>query len=206
MISKLFTSKHIVPAAYKLLLDSELGVGWCHWEPETVWAEIERIFKVVPTGEVRTKINAIKVFIATEVFYHDAPAFENIVLAVNDLFVDPTSFQICSPEEIVYALNVLRPIENTKQDFGREIVAYVDVSCKQAGLLKYPNELAFAQPVYEGMLAEIEKMIVPKFTDPTTVDLNNIVDVQGLRLFQINSYVTEKMAKFDIKIFEKSTA
>lgn len=203
MVAKIFTSKHIVPQAYVAVLDQHLESGWLYWEPATVWSEIERIFKVKPIPEVCNKINAIKVFKTTPLFYTDAPAFENVVLAINDLSVDPAVLQVASPEEMVYAIKVLKPIEDRKQEFSHEVIVYIQVACRQIGLLAYPPELKFAQPKYEGALEDLAKEIKPVYVDPAKIDYTNINQVQGSKLFTVQMYSAKKFASMDLKYFEE---
>lgn len=204
MIKEIFTAKHVVPQIYKAVLDEHLGPNWITWEPETCWVELDRIFNIRPSENVANKINALKVFLTTKAFYQDATAFENIVLAVNDLFVDPQTLQVCSPEEMVYALKVLQPLGLNPKEFGKEIVAYVQVACKQVGLLKFPEELKFAEPAYVAPLSEIAKTIKPVYVDPDKIDYTNIEQVQGSKLYIIQMYAAEKFARMDIKNLEQS--
>jgi len=204
-MKELFRSKHIRPEAYKILLDKEFGAEWVSWEPETLRSEISRVFGVNVTEEVDNKISALRVLLTTPHFYVDASAFENIVLAMNDLFVDPNILQIASPEEIVYALKIIDPVSPHKQSFGKEIVAYVNVACKQVGLLKYPAELAFAQPAYTGDLAALIGKIEPKQADPGRIDQTDAVQVQSFKLYQIQEYVAAKMSMMNPASFEASS-
>lgn len=205
MIREIFTAKHVVPQIYKAVLDKHLGPEWISWEPETCWVELDRVFKVRPTENVANKINAMKAFLMTDAFYTNAPAFENIVLAINDLFVDPQTLQVCSPEEMVYAMKVLAPLETKKRVFGKEIESYVQVACKQVGLLSYPQELKFAEPKYEGALAKLAVSIKPVYVEPEKIDYTNIQQVQGSKLYIIQMYAAEKFARMDIKNLEKAS-
>ena len=204
MIREIFTAKHVVPQIYKTVLDQNLGPEWISWEPETCWSEIDRIFKIRPSENVANKINALKVFLTTKAFYQDARAFENIVLAVNDLYVDPQTLQVCSPEEIVYALKVLAPLGMETKNFGREIIAYIQVACKQVGLLKYPDDIKFAEPAYDKPLAELAASVKAQYVDPEKIDYADIQQVQGSKLYVVQMYAAEKFARMDIKNLEKA--
>lgn len=204
MISKIFIVKHILPEAYKRVYDENMPPEWLTWEPEALWAETERIFGVRPIEEVANKINAVKTLLTTELYYSDATVFENMVLAANDLFVDTSTFQMCSPEEMVYAIRAFKPIENRPQPFGREIVGYVNACCQFYGLLKYPAELQFAQPQYDDSLAQVAEQITIRYSDPEKMDQTNIMDVQGLKLYQIAEYVADKLALMSTAELEKA--
>jgi hypothetical protein len=200
----LFTSKHIVPKVYKVLLDKAFGAEWLVWEPETVWSEIASEYGVRPSAEVKTKINALRVFLTTNQFWTDAPAFENIVLAVNDMMVDPTSLQLATPEELVYALRFLLPMRKAPGDFSREVCGYVATVFRKAGFLKFPAVCGFAQPDYL-MHPEFAKLL-PQIEARTydSTDNTSIVQVQSGKLAQLNSTVAMKIAAMDIEALEPS--
>lgn len=204
-MKELFTSKHVPPQAYKILLDKEFGAEWVTWEPEALRSEISRVFGAEVTEEVNNKISALRILLTTSLFYTDATVFENIVLAMNDLFIDPEALQVATPEEIVYALRVISPVSPNKQPFSREVVTYVDVSCKQVGLLKYPAELAFAQPSYTGELAALASKISAQNPAQAKIDETDVVQVQSLRLYQIQEYVNAKTNILNATKFEASS-
>lgn len=204
MSSKIFISKNVVPEVYDKVLQDAFGSEWRTWLPETTWVEIKRHFGVDPSYEVRTKINAIRIYLTTDKFFTDAPVFENIVLAVNDMFVDPATMQLASPEEIIYALRCLKPLRPAPA-LSKEVIGYVDVACRNVGLLRYPDELAFAQPDYTGELAAAVKKIHPRDIDPTKMNPKNMIEVQSYKLYQIHMYVVQKFSLMDIKALEPST-
>jgi hypothetical protein len=205
MMHQIFTAKHVVPQIYKTVLDEHLDRDWVFWEPETCWSEIERVFHVTPSELVANKLNALKAYLRNDLFYTDATVFENIVLATNDLFIDPAVLQVASPEEMVYAIKVLRPTrEGPLPAFGKEIIAYVQVACKSVGLLRYPEELKFAQPTYQAPLSMLVDQIKPIYVEKDKLDLTNIEQVQGSKLYTVELYAAEKFARMDLKNLEKS--
>ena len=202
-MEQLFRAKHILPQVYKIVLDDAFGVGWIKWLPETCWSEINRKFKVVPVPEVKNKINALKVFLQTDKFYYDAHVFENIVMAVNDYYVDPDAIQLANPEEITYAVRALLPLKDElNPEFGREVIGYIRTSCRRAGMLKYPHMLQFAQPEYDSTITEHLAMIEPEAFDP--YDETNIIHVQSLKLWQVMQYVTRKISHLNLQNLEYS--
>jgi hypothetical protein len=199
----LFRSKGIWPGAYQSVLNRQFGTAWLSWEPETLWTEIKRIWQADPSGEVRSKILAIRVAITTDLFYSDAPAFENMVLAINDLQYDPGEIQLASPEELVYALRMLGPLKDGI--FSREVTGYIRACCRKAGLVRYPDELRFAEPAYPAELAQHVKHIKVKDGGPD-LDPSSVVDVQSDLLYRINIYVANKMAQMSVDALAPSTA
>lgn len=193
-MKRLFTSRSIVPKAYKLLLDKELGPEWVTWLPETLYTEIEKTWGVFPSQDVSDKLMAIATFHTTDLFYHDAAAFEHIVRAVNDAVFNPNTLELSLPEEIAYAIQVLQA--NPKK-FEREILAYIKACCKDVGLLVYPPSLAFAQPKYENELALLASKIRPENSEPSETDSPLVV--QSRKLFRAVQAIGQKLSEMDIE-------
>lgn len=187
----IFTTPRVQPGVYETELNRKFGPAWVTWEPETLWSEIRRVEMVYPTTAIANKINALKVMLAKpELFFQDATVFENMIMAVCDLNVDPAAFQLASPEEIIFGIESWIPIainHKTLELFGQEIIAYVRVVCQNAGLLVYPETLKFAQPEYGEPLKHFAKLIVPLGTPPT--DESDLVGVQGFKLYQVEQCV-----------------
>lgn len=200
---EIFLAKHILPQVYKTVLDDAFGPGWIHWLPETCWVEIHDRFKVDASSEVKNKINALKVFLTTDKFFEDAHIFENMILAVNDYHVDPDTLQLAQPEEITYGIRALQPLRAKEgHDFGREIIGYIQTSCRKAGLLRYPHVLRFAEPTYDPAVTAHLPLIEPKKFAP--YDDTNIIHVQSLKLWQITQYVIRKLSHLDLENLEYS--
>lgn len=192
-MTSIWDAKHVLPEAYVNELTYQFGSYWYEWEPETLWSEIRRIFGTEPSGEVKSKIGAIRVFMTTDLFFTDAPTFENIVLAVNDLFYDPTVLEIASPEEILYAITALSPLRpDVTIDYNREIVGYIRTSCRKDGLLVYPRPLQFAQPRIPEELQSVAEAIKPN--SEIVSDSTDMVQVQSLKLYNLWQYVSKKIA------------
>ena len=188
----IFTSDGVPPRFYEKVLTQEFGAEWQEWLPETLNQEISRVWGVSVTDEVSNKLGALKTFNSTDLFYHDAAAFENIVQAVNDAPMSPELMNLSSPSEIIYAFIVLGPIDASKLE--REITAYIRVCCEHAGLVLYPKTIAFAQPKYHdkqttALLPKISSKQVEAASD-------DIVGQQCNKLFAINQDVVDRIAKF----------
>ncbi len=191
-MNRIFNSAGVPPKVYQVVLTRAFGKEWFSWLPETLYTEIERKWGLRPTAEVSDKINALKIFLTTDLFYHDAPVFEHIVHAINDVECDPETLQLSSPDEIAYAFHVLGPFDDTI--FEREIVAYIRTCCDNAGLLVYPQAIKFAQPEYSEKLKGYVSRIKPQLAP---LDSKEISDVQSNKLYTINQAVADRLAKFD---------
>ena len=198
----LFRSKGIWPGVYQAVLNKRFGPAWLTWEPETLWAEIKRVWKAEPSGEIQSKILATRIAMTTDLFYTDAPAFENMILAVNDVEYDPELLQLATPEEIVYGVRMLSPLRDGS--FNREVTGYIRACCRRAGLLRYPDDLRFAEPQYPDNLARIVSQITTKEAGDD-LDPHDTVAVQSNNLYRIQVYVNEKLAQMSTDALTPST-
>lgn len=191
-MKQIFETDGIPPKVYQEVLTRKFGKDWLTWLPETLYTEIENEWGLRPSPEVSDKINALKVFLTTDLFYHDAAVFEHIVLAVNDVQPDVEVLNLASPDEVAYTLYVLGPFD-TKM-FEREILAYIRACCDSVGLLVYPEAMSWAQPAYGDQLKYYISQIKPELRP---IDSKEIADVQSNKLYSINQAVVDRIAKFD---------
>jgi len=192
-VQAIFTTLGVPPKVYQAVLTKEFGQEWLTWLPETLYAEIMRVWGVSVIPEVSNKINALRVFLTTDLFYSDATVFEHIVLSMNDALVDPELVNLSSPSEILYALFVLGPLDTAK--FGREVIGYVRVCCDNFGLLVYPTNLSFAQPTYTNpeLVAMIDKIHPVNTEGPST----DPVVQQSKKLYRVIQDTVDKLAEFN---------
>ena len=191
-MKEIFRREGVPPKAYQSLLNKTFGAGWYSWLPETLFSEIEREFDVEVLDLVRDKILATQTFVNTDIFYHDAAAFEHIVLAVNDADVVPSSITLASPEEIVYAVTVLGPVDD--KQFEREVTRYIQICFENAGLLVYPANVRFAQPEYQSeQLKNHVARIRPVVSDAAPDDL---VAQQSNKLYKCIRSVVDRIAAY----------
>ena len=190
-LAGVFRAHHILPGVYQELLSKQFGGAWLEWEPETLWSEIEREFHAQCSDTVKSKIMALRAFKLTDRFFTDAHVFENTCLAVNDLPYDIDLFEPVAVEELEYALRALLPLK--KRAFSREVQGYVQACCRRDGLIKYPAMLAFAQPEPDTEYRDLIRVIQPKRND--NPDLEDVVQVQSNRLYNIDLYVANKIGQ-----------
>lgn len=192
-MKEVFRREGVPPKAYQQLLNSTFSTEWYQWLPETLFSEIEREFDVEVSEIVRDKILAIQTFVNTDVFYHDAAAFEHIVMAVNDADVVPDEISLASPEEIVYAITTLGPVDD--KQFEREVTRYIQICFENAGLLVYPSNVRFAQPEYlDERLKKAVQQVRPVVTDAAPHDL---VGRQSNKLYKCIRSVVDRIAAYE---------
>lgn len=193
-LAGVFRALHILPGVYQELLTKQFGGAWLEWEPETLWVEIDREFGAQCSDTVKSKILALRVFKLTDKFFEDVHVFENTCLAVNDLPYDIDLLEPVAVEELEYALRVLLPIK--KRSFGREVQGYVQACCRRDGLIKYPPMLAFAEPEPDTEYKDTVRAIQPRKYD--NLNLEDVVQVQSNRLYNINLYVANKIGQMAV--------
>lgn len=184
---------------YQHILNKEFGTEWVDWLPETLYQEIDRLWGVVPSEEVSNKLGALKVFLTTDLFYHDASVFEHIVQAINDSPFDPDEMTLSAPDEIEFTLRILGPFD--PKMFEREIVAYIRTCCEASGLLVYPPSMRFAQPEYtKPELKKAVKQIKPRMCEDCSSDL---VAQQSKKLYEVTMSAVDKLTAFESKYLAK---
>lgn len=171
-----FFRSHVPPKVYRELLDKTFGGSWLEWEPETILREIRRVFGVAPTSFVQDKIFALQTFLVTDLFWDDVMAFEDMILAFGDRYVDPDLIQVCLPEEIAYGMTVALEL-GKKKDFVPDIVEYIRACHRDAGVLVYHPILAFAQPEYEdGFRKGVAEKVALLLIKDKTSELRSALD------------------------------
>ena len=191
-MKEIFRREGVPPKAYQSLLNKTFGTDWYSWLPETLFSEIEREFDVRALDLVRDKILAIQTFVNTDVFYHDAAAFEHIVLAVNDADVVPDNIILASPEEIVYAVTTLGPVDD--KQFEREVTRYIQICFENAGLLVYPANVRFAQPEYQS--EQLRNHVARIRAVVSNAAPNDLVAQQSNKLYKCIRSVVDRIAAY----------
>lgn len=194
-VYKIFIKKFVFPQTYRDIFDQELGEDWRTWEPETLRAEISRIWGVQPIEEVFEKIMALQTFLTTDLFWDEVLPFENIVLAFNDMHVDPDLLQQALPQEIAFAVLMVGRISE-KKSFVNDIAEYIRECHRREGVLVYHPALDFAQPEYEDAFRmNIAKTVRNKLSDNEAprrdIDEENPAEVQHLKTWGCYEYVRE---------------
>jgi len=195
----LFIKKNVRPDAYRDLFDRTFERQWIEWEPETLRMEIPRTWGVHPIEEVFEKIMALQTFLRTDLFWDDVIAFENIVLAFNDLFVDPDLVQQALPREIAFGVVVANRL-NTKSDFVQDIVEYIRASHREEGILVYHPELKMFQPEYsddfrKGIAARVQELMAVGSQVHEDMSEEDSVQVQFAKTMDCVLYVSDKMER-----------
>lgn len=195
----LFVRDFIRPKIYFDLLTEEFGNDWLEWEPETLHREIIRVFQR-PTEEVFEKIMALQTYMTTDLYWDEILAYEDIILAFGDRYVDLDLIQGCTPEELAYGVAVAQDVGKKRHgNFVRDIVMYIRACHQVAGVVVYHPSLKFAQPEYPEPLASlvtrVEDAIGNGLQPKDPVDLDDPFQVQLAKALDVSVYVDERLIK-----------
>jgi hypothetical protein len=198
----IFFRSHVPPKVYRELLDKTFGGSWLEWEPETILQELRRVFGVAPTSFVQEKVFALQTFLRTDLFWDDVMAFEDMILAFGDRYVDLSLLQVCLPEELAYGMTVALDL-GIKKDFVPDVVEYIRACHRIAGVLVYHPILKFAQPEYSD---EFRKNVAKQADSllqedsPLSLEVNHEdpVSVQRAKARDVQAYVQERLERGNV--------
>jgi hypothetical protein len=196
---EIFVRRYIPPSSYRDVLTRTFGEGWLGGEPETLRSEIAGVWGVNPLAEVFEKIMALQTFLTTDLFWDDLLFFENIILAFNDVHVDPDMIQQATPKEIAYGVTVARQLSD-REDFVEDVVEYIRACHREEGVLVYHESLRFAQPEYDDAFRKRVAGVVSNRMKAGQVPQvgsseEDPEDVQHLKAWDCRGYVQELLQR-----------
>jgi hypothetical protein len=177
------------PYQYAQVFHKQFGKEWLDWTPECLYSELKDSFGMRPTPQEWQVIQAVKTHKKTDIFFKDANAFENMVLAVNYADPRPEELQLCTPEELAYGVAALLKTKDKPKDidWSRDIKGYVSTCCRFDGLLRFPSELAWAETETATSMP-IEPTMIESHGEQADKELD-IITVQQNKLFAAREYV-----------------
>lgn len=133
------------------------------WEPESVRLEA-RDKNLDISQESWDAYQALRSVRLHPVFFWDANVFENTILALDGIPMEPGEIQAPLPPHIAWGVWQVEEFEPTEWDYDYEPVSYVAVACKHYGLVCCPHELCFAEdrlreltPEHDNLRDEVKK-------------------------------------------------
>jgi hypothetical protein len=130
------------------------------------------------------KVMAIKVVKHTRQFWENFYAFEDIVLALNDLTPDFSLLEGVTPEQIWYAIQLVDQIR-PGMEYSKEVQLYIKWNCNEAGVYIYPPSVGLDNPYYEAAKTLSEQ-------GPFPLGEATAVEVQAGKYLNILEYLKEK--------------
>jgi hypothetical protein len=191
------------------------GPGFRAWEPESIWLTLERRGVDVPVLN-RDKILAASTLTIIPAFWFEVNAFENTVMAFNNVLSEGEILQEATPAQLNWAVYEAEMLYSQASDiqetteFDREPIGYTAIVLNRAGFILAPELLSFAQDALDDMTrdgAGISKKDVKSAwkglqkKDLTKVDFKESpLDMQLARLTAVQLYLYERLQQYESDI------
>ena len=132
------------PLLLDLLLLNNFSVEWLAWEPETLWSEIQRVFKQPPLpAHNRNKIQAVRTAHVVESPWEDWETFTVVSQSLNN---NLPNFQVLhkpTPAQVMNTVKVLGRIR--KLTFSDEVQKFIAACFLDESIYYLPKPMSFAQ-------------------------------------------------------------
>lgn len=142
-LRNLFTHHEAHPTVLDLALMKAFGYEWFKWEPETLWAEIQRTFKTQVSEHNRAKIQAVKTVHVSHLVWESWPVFEKVIQVLNGNLPDWENMQKCSLDQLYAGVDMLNGIRDEK--YSDEVKLYMAACVLEDNVFFVPPPLDFIQ-------------------------------------------------------------
>lgn len=142
-LRNLFTHHDTHPVVLDFSLLKAFGVEWYAWEPETIWAEINRTFKMSVSEHARAKIQTVKTLHVAEGPWQHWQVFEKIIQGLNNNIPRWEVMQAPSLEQLYAGLDMLEHIR--VHEFADEVKRYMAAAVLHEDVTFVPPPLGFLQ-------------------------------------------------------------
>lgn len=187
------------------------GPNFRAWEPESIWLTLDRRGVDVPVLN-RDKILAASTLTFLPAFWFEVNAFENTIMAFNDVLSDGEILQEATPSQINWAVYEAEMLFSQMSDinetteFDREPVGYTAIVLNRAGFILTPELLRFAQDALDDLNKDgsgvdkrelraawrsLQKKDLTKVTFKDTA-----FDMQLARLTAVQLYLAERLQQY----------
>lgn len=147
---KAVTSKNLFshPDAHPVVLDMALlrffNLDWFSWLPETLFSEIERVFKTSIAEVNRMKILAAQNLHVIDAFWDHWEVFEKGLIALNGGVPQLKVIQPPDLSSLFAGVDIANSIR--KEDFSEDVSRYVAAAALYEHVTYAPPPIEFAQP------------------------------------------------------------
>lgn len=132
------------PLMLDLVLLREFGIEWLAWEAETLWAEIQRVFKQPPLPlHNRNKIQAVRTAHVVESPWEDWETFVPVNQSLNN---NLPNFQVLhkpTPSQIMNTVNILGRIRDV--EFSPDVQKFIAACFLDESIYYLPPPVDFSQ-------------------------------------------------------------
>lgn len=182
------------------------------WEPDSLWLTLDRRGIDVPLVN-RDKLLAAVTMSMVPAFWWEVNAFENTVMAFNNVVSNPEIMQEATPAQITWAVYEAELLYSQIEDmedtpvFDREPTLYTAVVLHREGFLRPPDMLSFAQTALQSMNKNGTQVSIndldTAWSKLRKMDLEGIklgdtpLEIQLGRLAAVQLYVEERRKQYD---------
>jgi hypothetical protein len=142
-IRNLFTHHDAHPIVIDFALLRSFGLEWLGWEAETVWAEVQRVFKTQISELTRAKIQTVKSCHISNGPWEHWQVFEKIMQGLNNNIPRFDLMQAPTIEQLYAGVDILEGIR--QNDFSDEVRLYMAASVLNDEVIFVPPPLDFIQ-------------------------------------------------------------
>lgn len=142
-LRNLFTHQDTHPIVLDFALLKAFGLEWYGWEAETIWAEIQRIFKMHISEINRAKVQTLKTLHVSNAPWEHWQVFEKVVQGLNNIVPRWAFMQAPSLEQLYAALDMLEHIR--VREFENEVKLYIATAVLHEDVTYVPAPLSFVQ-------------------------------------------------------------
>lgn len=155
-IIRFFSYHDAHPVALGMVLFEKFGNDWVEWEAEALKHEIIQAFRASGVSDHNwQKIQAFRTLMSTTLPFEEWDAFENVVLAFNNVVPIVDVVQMCSMAQLFAGVDIIRQVRDD-EPFGSDVAGYVAACALEEGVTYLPDPLDFAsellaEPMYKCM-------------------------------------------------------
>lgn len=146
-IVRFFSYHDAHPVALGMVLMEKFGHTWLDWEAEALKHEIVKTFRASGVSDNNwQKIQAFRSLLLVTTPYEEWDAFENVVLAFNNVTPLIDVLQQCSLAQLMAGVDIIQQVRDDVP-FDDEVAGYVAACAIEEGVTYLPDPLDFAQDI-----------------------------------------------------------
>jgi hypothetical protein len=142
-IRNLFTHHDTHPVVIQFALLRSYGTEWIDWEPETIWASVQKTFQSQISELARAKVQAVKTCLSSPAPWESWQVFEKVVQALNNNIPRWDIMQAPALEQLYAGVDILEEIQ--KRPFSDEVKHYMAAAVLNEDVIFVPPPLDFIQ-------------------------------------------------------------
>ena len=142
-IRNLFTHHDAHPVVLQFALLRAFGADWIGWEPETIWASIQKSFQTQISELARAKVQAVKTCLSSPGPWESWQVFEKVIQALNNNIPRWDLMQAPTIEQLYAGVDVLEEIH--RRPFSDEVKLYMAAAVLHEDVIFVPPPLDFIQ-------------------------------------------------------------